>query len=191
MMRMNGMSMLNYWSINFLYNLIISLLTNIVFYTFGYIFLKSSFFHQTSFLVLALILLGWMLSQIGMSMLFQVFLSSSRAANIIGYLVSIWTNLIGATLSIALFQYPNELPVSFCLWPTFSFNRLFYLMFTYCSMDQCIANLDSLTSEMWRCIGVLYGSWILFSLIGMYLFEVVPQQYGVSRPLTFPINFIL
>ena len=39
-------------------------------------------------------------------MLLQVFLSSSRAANIIGYLVSIWTNLIGATLSVALFQYP-------------------------------------------------------------------------------------
>jgi hypothetical protein len=39
MMRMNGMGMLNYWSINFLYNLIISILTNLVFYLYGYFYL--------------------------------------------------------------------------------------------------------------------------------------------------------
>lgn len=37
MMRMNGMSMLNYWAINFLYNFAISVLTNFVFYLYGYI----------------------------------------------------------------------------------------------------------------------------------------------------------
>jgi len=39
-------------------------------------------------------------------MIFQVFISNSRAANIIGYLLTIWTNLIGATLSVAMYQYP-------------------------------------------------------------------------------------
>jgi hypothetical protein len=106
MMRMNGMGMLSYWTMSFLYNLFISLLTNLVFCVFGYIFLESSFFRKTNLAVLTVILLGWILSQIGISMLFQVFISNSRAANIIGYLVSIWTNLIGATLSLALFQYP-------------------------------------------------------------------------------------
>ena len=106
MMRMNGMSIVNYWTINFVYNLIISLATNLVFYLFGYIFLDISFFRQTGFGVLFLVFFGWILSQIAMSMFFQVFLSSSRAANIIGYLVAIWTNLVGATLSVAMFQYP-------------------------------------------------------------------------------------
>jgi uncharacterized membrane-anchored protein YitT (DUF2179 family) len=106
MMRMNGMSITNYWFINFLYNFLISLLTNIVFYLFGYIFLDMSFFHSTSPLVLAIVFLGWILAQIGLSMFLQVFLSSSRAANIIGYLVAIWTNLVGATLSVAMFQFP-------------------------------------------------------------------------------------
>lgn len=106
MMRMNGMSITNYWFINFLYNFLISLLTNVVFYLFGYIFLDMSFFHSTSPLVLAVVFLGWILAQIGLSMFLQVFLSSSRAANIIGYLVAIWTNLVGATLSVAMFQFP-------------------------------------------------------------------------------------
>lgn len=145
MMRMNGMNILNYWTINFLYNFVISLITNAIFFLFGYFYLDMTFFHRTSFLLIGMVLFGWILAQIGMSMLLQVFISASRAANIIGYLVSIWTSLIGSTLSVALFQFPNELPLSFSLWPTFSFNRLFYLMFSYCSMDQCLSTFDSIT----------------------------------------------
>lgn len=107
MMRMNGMSMVSYWSINFLYNFAISIMTHLVFYLYGYFYLENAFFQQVSLGVIAVVFLGWMLSQIGLAMLLQVFLSSSRAANIIGYLMAIWTNLIGATLSIALFQYPR------------------------------------------------------------------------------------
>lgn len=107
MMRMNGMSMVNYWSINFLYNLGISIMTNLIFYLYGYFYLENAFFQQVSLGIIVIVLLGWILSQIGLAMLLQVFLSSSRAANIIGYLVAIWTNLVGATLSIALFQYPR------------------------------------------------------------------------------------
>ena len=145
MMRMNGMSILNYWAINFFYNLIISIATNVVFYLFGYIFLDISFFRQTSMAVLAVVFLGWILAQIGLSIFLQVFLSSSRAANIIGYLVAIWTNLVGATISVAMFQYPVQQSLGFSLWPTFAFTRIFYLLFTYCSMDQCISSFQSLT----------------------------------------------
>lgn len=106
-MRMNGMKMRNYWLVNFIFNFGISIITNAVFFVFGYIFLNNNFFTQTGKDILFLLLFGGILSQIGMSTFFQVFLASSRAANIIGYLISIWTNLIGATLSIALFQYPR------------------------------------------------------------------------------------
>ena len=145
MMRMNGMKITNYWAINFLYNFLISILTNLVFYGFGVLFLENSFFKEVAGSVVIVVFLGWILSQIGMAMFFQVFLSGSAAANIIGYLVAIWTNLIGATLNIALFQYPRELPMGFAIWPTFSFNRLFYLIFSECSIDQCPKSLDSLT----------------------------------------------
>lgn len=190
-MRMNGMSMMSYWVINFFYNFVISLATNLVFYVFGYIFLDINFFRQTSMGVLAIIFLGWILAQIGLSVFLQVFLSSSRAANIIGYLVAIWTNLIGATLSVAMFQYPIVQPIGFTLWPTFAFTRVFYLLFTYCSMDQCMTSVGSLTDEMITCIIVLYVSAAIFMIIGMYLFEVIPQEFGVSRPILFPINYCL
>jgi hypothetical protein len=107
MMRMNGLKMRNYWLTYFIFNFCISVITNLVFFLFGYFFLKNAIFSQTGKDVLFILLLGWILAQIGMSTFFQVFLASSRAANIIGYLISIWTNLIGATLSIALYQYPR------------------------------------------------------------------------------------
>ena len=145
MMRMNGMSIVNYWAINFLYNLTISIATNTVFYLYGYFYLDISFFKQTSFGVIFVIFMGWILAQIGLSMFFKVFLSSSRAANIIGYLVAIWTNLVGATLSVAMFQYPVQQPTGFTLWPTFAFTRVFYLLFTQCSMDQCVNSFSAIT----------------------------------------------
>jgi ABC-type multidrug transport system fused ATPase/permease subunit len=81
--------------------------------------------------------------------------------------------------------------MGFAIWPTFSFNRLFYLLFTYCSMDQCPKSLSGLTPEMWNCVTVLYVSFIIFSLTGMYLFEVVPQEFGVRQPLLFPVYYFM
>lgn len=146
MMRMNGMKMRNYWLVNFLFNFFISIITNLVFFLFGFFFMENALFHQTGKDVLFIVLLGWILAQIGMSTFFQVFLTSSRAANIIGYLISIWTNLIGATFSIAIFQYPRPLPTPILLYPTFAFNRIFYLMFTECSADRCYSSLSSLST---------------------------------------------
>lgn len=170
MMRMNGMKMSNYWLIQFLFSFAISLITNFVFFIFGYVFMDNALFHQTGKDVLFVILLGWILAQIGMSTFFQVFLASSRAANIIGYLISIWTNLIGATLSLAIYQYPRPLPIYILMYPTFAFNRIFYLMFTECSADRCYTSLGSLPSEARNCILVMYLSFFVFQLLGMYLF---------------------
>jgi hypothetical protein len=106
MMRMNGLGITTYWGVGFLFNFVISFFTYAVFYAFGYFVMQNSFFLNTSFLLISVVFFGWIICQIGISMLFQVFISTSRAANIIGYLMTIWTNLIGATLSVALYQFP-------------------------------------------------------------------------------------
>lgn len=143
-MRMNGMSMRWYWFNTFIFYLILSILTNLVFCAFGYIFLENTFFSGTSWFVLITILFGWILAQIGLSVFFQVFLASSMAANIIGYLISIWTNLVGATLSLAIYQFPTPLPYLITLYPTFAFNRIFYLLFAECSADHCVKSFSNM-----------------------------------------------
>ena len=189
-MRMNGMKMRDYWFVNFVFSFILSAITNFVFCMFGFFVLKSSIFVNTGWDVLTVVLLGWILAQIGLSTFLQVFLASSQAANIIGYLFSIWTNLIGATLSIAIFQYPSHQPFYISLFPTFAFNRIFYLMFTDCSSDHCYTSLSLIPDEVKYCIYVLYGSFVVFQLLGMYLYEVVPQEFGTTQPLGFPFKFI-
>ena len=106
MMRMNGLGILTYWGVSFLFNFLISFATYAIFYAFGYFIMQNAFFLHTSFALICVVLFGWIICQIGFSMFFQVFISNSRAANIIGYLMTIWTNLVGATLSVALYQYP-------------------------------------------------------------------------------------
>ena len=107
MMKMNGMSMTYYWLVTFIFNLILSLITGIIFYMFGYFLLKNTFFTQTPFTLMFIILFGWMLAQIGLAIFFQTFLSNSRTANIIGYLLSVWTSMIGAGLNVGVFQLPT------------------------------------------------------------------------------------
>jgi hypothetical protein len=43
---------------------------------------------------------------------------------------------------------------------------------------------------MWRCIAIIYGAAFVFMLAGMYLFEVVPQEYGVKKDILFPFSFL-
>lgn len=172
---MNGLGIMTYWTVNFSFNFIISLLTYAVFYAFGYFVMANSLFLNTSFVLFWIVLIGWIICQIGISMFVQVFISNSRAANIIGYLMTIWTNLIGATLSVALYQYPVEMPFAISLWPTIAFNRIFYLMFINCSSDHCYSSIYGLPDEMLRCIGIIYVSALIFILVGIYLHEVVPQ----------------
>ena len=107
MMKMNGMKISSYWLVYFIFNLILALLTNIIFIVMGMLLTKMRFFSQTDPLLIIITLLGWSLAQIGMAVFFQTFLSKSRSANIIGYLISIWTSMIGSTISIGVYQYPN------------------------------------------------------------------------------------
>lgn len=190
MMKMNGMSMKNYWLVTFLFNLFLSLLTNVIFYLFGYLVVKNTFFTETPFGIMFVVLFGWMLAQIGMATLFQTILSNSRSANIIGYLLSIWTSLMGASLNVGVYQYPNALPYGLRMYAPLGFTRIFYIMLTKCSNNVCIRSWDSVPSEMKDCILYLYLSFVVFMLLGMYLHEIIPQEYGVARPWGYPLDFV-
>ena len=133
MMRMNGMKISSYWFVYFIFNLLLGLITNLAFFLFGYFLLQSRFFVETDLFLLFFVLLGWILAQIGLAVFFQTFLSSAKSANIIGYLISIWTCIIGSTLNIGVYQYPSPYPTGLKLFSPFGFNRLIYLMLTVCS----------------------------------------------------------
>lgn len=144
MMKMNGLKIRYYWLTFFVFNLVLCIITNIIFYLLGSLVLSYSFFTKTSKLLIFIVSLGWSLSQIGMAAFFQTFLNKSRSANIIGYLFSIWTTMIGATLNLGSYQYPSELPTSLQIIPPFAFVRIFYLMMMKCSNGDCYYDMGLL-----------------------------------------------
>lgn len=169
MMKMNGMSMTYYWLVTFLFNLILSLITSFIFYMFGYFLLKNTFFTQTPFTLLFVILFGWMLAQIGLAVLFQTFLSNSRTANIIGYLLSVWTALIGAGLNVGVFQLPTEYPFVLRMYAPLGFTRIFYIMLSKCSLGECITTWKGVKGELADEIIFLYVFFAFTFLLGVYL----------------------
>lgn len=48
MMKMNGMRMKDYWLMTFLFSLTLTIVTNLIFFLFGYFVLGLSFFTETS-----------------------------------------------------------------------------------------------------------------------------------------------
>jgi hypothetical protein len=106
MMKMNGMKISSYWVVYLVFNLILSILTSLVFMVMGLLVTGMAFFTQTDPLLFLVILVGWALAQIGMAVFFQTFLNKAHSANIIGYLVAIWASMVGSTLSIGIYQYP-------------------------------------------------------------------------------------
>lgn len=148
MMRMNGMKMRYYWLVNFIFNLLLSFITATIFYLFGRFILKNSFFTDTNFFLQVFTLFGWMLAQIGMATLFQTFISHSNSANIIGYLLSIWTAMIAATLNVGLYQYPLQYPYILKMYAPFAFNRIMYIILSKCSIESCPKSLSGLDTEI-------------------------------------------
>ena len=145
MMKMNGLKIRYYWLTFFVFNLLLCVVTHLIFYLLGTFMLSSSFFVKTSKTLFFLVSLGWSLAQIGMAAFFQTFLNKSRSANIIGYLISIWTTMIGATLNLGCYQFPSELPIPLQMIPPFAFVRIFYLMMMSCSTGDCIYDMGLLT----------------------------------------------
>lgn len=142
MMKMNGMKISSYWFVYFIFNLILGLLTNIIFVIFGMLLTGMRFFTETDPLIIVIVLLGWTLAQIGMAVFFQTFLNKSRSANIIGYLISIWTSMIGSTLCIGVYQYPNELPMGARFFAPFAFTRIIYILLSGCSEGKCFGSIQ-------------------------------------------------
>lgn len=187
---MNGLRITNYWIVYFLFNFLLCLITSLIFFLLGALVVRTTFFTDTSKLLLLLIMVGWSLAQIGLAAFFQTFLSKARSANIIGYLVAIWTMMIGSTLNIGLYQFPSHFPLILQMLPPFAFNRLFYLMLIECSDYYCYQSLSSITQEMQQCIAFLYIGFIFFFFLGAYLFEILPQELGVKRSPFFPFVWL-
>jgi ABC-type Na+ transport system ATPase subunit NatA len=189
-MRMNGMRMKYYWISNFIFDMILYFLAVGVFLIFAIALLDISVFKNTDPFTQFMTFLGWGYSQISLAFFFSVFTSKAQNATIMGYVISIWTTILAVALNSTLFEYPNKMPSALHIYPTFSFARLEYLMSFSCGFLTCMSSLSQMMHEAKICLIMIFVMSTVYLLIGLYLNEVLPQQYGVPSHPLFPLHYI-
>lgn len=131
--------------------------------------------------MLWVVFVGWAIAQIALTSLVQIFINNSKTATIVGYLLSIFSTIIGEVISTLIFPLPMTLPLPMLLYPPFALCRIIYYMGWNCSDTRgCYQSLSGIDGEMSLSILILY-SWFLVYLLSIWLDGMVQQQYGVAR----------
>lgn len=140
-MRMNGLNIKYYWVSTFIFNFCLSLITFFIFFAFGRYVLALTFFTQTDAGLMWLTLVGWAIAQISMTNFVQIFISNGKSATIIGYLLSIFSTLVGEVIAVFIYAYPLQVPTLMLFYPPFSLCRIIYLMGLACSTTGCYSSV--------------------------------------------------
>lgn len=140
-MRMNGLKLKYYWLCTFIFSFGLSIITFLIFYIFGTYVLELSFFTQTSAVFMWVMFIGWAVAQIGMTNFVQIFIRNGKSATIVGYILSIFSTLLGETIAVAVYADPLKMPLWLLAYPPFALCRIIYIMGIACSSSGCYSSL--------------------------------------------------
>lgn len=97
-----------------------------------------------------------------------------------------WTTIFAVTYCIGVYPIPATLPAAMIWYPAVAFVRLIYYLTYSCSNAYCVTSFSQFNNEMNLCLIVLYVASVVFLVLGIYLDQVLPQEYGVRKhPLFF------
>ena len=187
-MKINGLKMRNYWISYFIFDYIVYAVTMIFFIIFGTYVFGLNLFKETDFLLVFLTLVIWGYAQIALAFFFQAFLSNGRTTSVIGYMIALWLIIICTCLNLAMFVIPKEAPYILNIFPSFAMSRIFYYMATYCGYETCIAKFSRINDEVRYALVYMFIGGTIFLCLGVYLYEVLPKQYGIRKNPVFCIE---
>jgi hypothetical protein len=75
------------------------------------------------------------------------------------------------------------------LYPTFTITRIIYYLTLKCGYETCISNLATIDPELTTCLVMLFITPWIYMILGMYFYEVLPQQFGVRKHPLFFLRF--
>eukprot|EP01103_Thecamoeba_quadrilineata_P015557 TRINITY_DN4957_c0_g2_i1.p1 TRINITY_DN4957_c0_g2~~TRINITY_DN4957_c0_g2_i1.p1 ORF type:complete len:1851 (-),score=296.09 TRINITY_DN4957_c0_g2_i1:13-5565(-) len=191
MMKCMGMRRLPYLVTNILFFFVLYLLSVLLFWVIGFA-IGQRFFTQTGFTTLFLFFLGWGFSIIALAYFFASFLSSKRAASVVGYSLALIGTLVAEVICNYMFAVDGTsslgdvMPWPFLLYPQFPFTRGLYLMSMACTQISCYGEIGTYDGELVGILIALYVDAVFYMLFALYLDEVLPREFGVPKePLFF------
>jgi ABC-type multidrug transport system ATPase subunit len=180
-MKINGLKMSNYWIVNYLFNLSFYCATAILFMIFGGKIFKLQVFSDTNVWLLIAILFGWGLAQVSLAFFVSVFLNKSQTATIVGYTIAVWFTTVASAFNLTIYSAPNQMDWFLMPIPSFTFSRLIYFVSQKCGYEHCMTGFGEMNREMTTCLIMLYVSAVVYMILALYLYQVVPQTYGVPK----------
>jgi hypothetical protein len=82
---------------------------------------------------------------------------------------------------MTIFNLPKLIPKWLLFYPTFNVCRIFYHLTMKCGYEKCIGSFSEMPDELVTCLWVLFLTGFIYIFIGIYLYEVIPQQFGVTK----------
>lgn len=180
-MKINGLKMYNYWFINGCFNFCCYATTTILFVFFGRYVFNLDFFSDTHMFLFVEVYFMWGLVQVSMPMFFCCLFSSAQSASMTGYAATLWTCTIAANITMSVFAVPRRFPQWMMYYPNFAYVRSIYLLLDPCTWDTCLGDFEMAPTEFHEMIFWMFFDSIAYLLISIYLNEVIPQEYGVSK----------
>jgi hypothetical protein len=110
---------------------------------------------------------------------------------VVGYILALWTAILGTGLNFTLFDFPTKMPMLLVFYPAFNITRILYYLCISCGYKGCVASMSEIPDEIGWCVAMLYISAAVFTILGIYLYEVIPQQYGVRKSPFFCIEGLI
>lgn len=197
-MKINGLQMVNYWFVGYIFNFIYQMVTILAYLMFGRYVSGISFFSETHFGVIFLAYTGWGMCSVSMAFLLSCFINRANSAAMIGYVFSIIMVLGSSTFCTCggvyykIDDHTNHLRSRYYLIPHMPYARIFFVLSEECGWNRCWSHWSQVSDEIFTLIKVLYFDAIVILILAVYLNEVYPQQYGVPKhPLFFAESFIV
>lgn len=197
-MKINGLSMMNYWSVGVVFNMIYQMIIICCFLLFGRYASGISFFSESHFGVIFLAYTGWGMCSVSLAFFLSCFLSKADQASMIGYVFSIIMVVGSSTFCTTGGIYEQldfetrVLKPRYYWLPHMPYARIFYVLTEECGWNRCWSHWSQVSEEVVTLIKVLYVDALVYLVLAIYLNEVVPQQYGVPKhPLFFLESFVV
>jgi len=89
-------------------------------------------------------------------------------------------------MTMAVYSFPRRLPHISMYYPSAPFVRSIYLLLEPCTWDKCYGNYNLAPDEFHEMTFILLLNAIGYTVLALYLNQVIPQTYGVPKhPLFF------
>ena len=188
-----------YWSVTYALNFLVYCAVAGSFWAAAYA-LNFKFFVQTSPALMVTVLIGWGLALCSMAMLLSSFLWSRKSATVLGYVVALFGNLFAIVIAAGVYGNSDivpgadatfhEMPPWFYVVPIFALVRFLFLGTFQCIARQAcydsFMQMASAPGEVRTIVWSLYLAAVAYLLLALYLDQVLPRKYGVTKhPLWF------